>query len=433
MEITVKYRVPMFALLLALLLAALLTAPAHATTFTAQVQAVTGDIPPNFLRLTLKNCGGFIPHVSGAKVTGGKVDAKGQPYFDVTPDATGAVSITVQDQSTITCGISTNVAYYNVAIMTGGYQVVGANDYDITGSSFALATATPKAVAPIPPALIATGPAGPAGATYTLPAAGPSAIGGVMSKDCSALGSNYMLQKINTDGSETCVAVSSSGAVTSIFGRTGAVTAQTGDYTPTQVGLGNVANVAQIPLSYLDTDGTGAANSDTRVMSQKAVETYVGAHASGGAVSSFNSRTGAVAPIAADYAGITTTAWQMGPNPATLTSSMFIFGPAPLPFAWSIPANGVNALGTSQFYLDTLPTASWVGTFYKVPAGGVGCGGSTTGTMSSIGTVTISTAGSQTWSVTATNFAAGDCFIVVAPSVVDTTAAGPALSLVVVK
>jgi len=168
-------------------------------------------------------------------------------------------------------------------------------------------------------------------------------------------------------------------------------------------------------------------------MSQKAVETYVGAHASGGAVSSFNSRTGAVAPIAADYAGITTTAWQMGPNPATLTSSIFIFGPAPLPFAWSIPANGVNALGTSQFYLDTLPTASWVGTFYKVPAGGVGCGGSTTGTMSSIGTVTISTAGSQTWSVTATNFAAGDCFIVVAPSVVDTTAAGPALSLVVVK
>jgi len=41
------------------------------------------------------------------------------------------------------------------------------------------------------------------------------------------------------------LAVPSGGAVTSVFGRTGAVTAQTGDYTPTQVGLGNVTNDAQ--------------------------------------------------------------------------------------------------------------------------------------------------------------------------------------------
>lgn len=34
-------------------------------------------------------------------------------------------------------------------------------------------------------------------------------------------------------------------AVTSVFGRTGAVVAQTGDYTPTQVGLGNVTNDTQ--------------------------------------------------------------------------------------------------------------------------------------------------------------------------------------------
>ena len=45
--------------------------------------------------------------------------------------------------------------------------------------------------------------------------------------------------------------------------------------TATDVGLGNVTNVAQIPLSYLDTDGTLAANSDTRVASQKATKTYV--------------------------------------------------------------------------------------------------------------------------------------------------------------
>lgn len=40
------------------------------------------------------------------------------------------------------------------------------------------------------------------------------------------------------------------------------------------VGLGNVDNLQQIPLSYLDTDGTLAANSDTKVATQKAVKTY---------------------------------------------------------------------------------------------------------------------------------------------------------------
>lgn len=40
------------------------------------------------------------------------------------------------------------------------------------------------------------------------------------------------------------------------------------------VGLGNVTNDAQIPTSYLDTDGTLAANSDTKVATQKAVKTY---------------------------------------------------------------------------------------------------------------------------------------------------------------
>lgn len=43
------------------------------------------------------------------------------------------------------------------------------------------------------------------------------------------------------------------------------------------VGLGNVSNVDQVPLSYLDTDGTLAANSDSKVASQKATKTYVDA------------------------------------------------------------------------------------------------------------------------------------------------------------
>lgn len=112
-----------------------------------------------------------------------------------------------------------------------------------------------------------------------------------------------------------------SGAVSSVFGRTGNVVAVSGDYdwaeidktvssiadittkshtsltdigtnthaqidthisntsnphsvTKTQVGLGNVTNVEQLPISYLDVDGTLAGNSDVKVASQKATKTY---------------------------------------------------------------------------------------------------------------------------------------------------------------
>jgi hypothetical protein len=40
------------------------------------------------------------------------------------------------------------------------------------------------------------------------------------------------------------------GAVDSVFGRVGIVTAQSGDYTKDQIGLGNVDNTQQIPISY---------------------------------------------------------------------------------------------------------------------------------------------------------------------------------------
>ena len=45
--------------------------------------------------------------------------------------------------------------------------------------------------------------------------------------------------------------------------------------TKTQVGLGSVDNLQQLPMSYLDTDGSFTANSDSRVASQKAVKVYV--------------------------------------------------------------------------------------------------------------------------------------------------------------
>lgn len=45
--------------------------------------------------------------------------------------------------------------------------------------------------------------------------------------------------------------------------------------TKAQVGLGSVDNVQQMPLTYLDTDGALAGNSDVKVASQKAAKTYV--------------------------------------------------------------------------------------------------------------------------------------------------------------
>lgn len=65
--------------------------------------------------------------------------------------------------------------------------------------------------------------------------------------------------------------------------------------TKAQVGLSNVTDDAQLKLADLDTSATLAANSDTKIPSQRAVKSYVDAVAiSGGAVQSVNGYTGAV-------------------------------------------------------------------------------------------------------------------------------------------
>jgi len=129
--------------------------------------------------------------------------------------------------------------------------------------------------------------------------------------------------------------------------------------------------------------------------------------------------------------GSTTTFWSMGPNPTTLTSSMVIFGPVPIPQALTVPANGANATGTTQFKLLTLPTATWTAFLQKQ----AGCTGSWSNIGSGSGSIafSITSGGVLTSTITATSFAVGDCLQVVAQSSVDTTAANPVLSLVVVK
>lgn len=66
-------------------------------------------------------------------------------------------------------------------------------------------------------------------------------------------------------------------------------------------------NVDQVDGADLDTDGTLAANSDTKIPSQKAVKTYVTASIPSVPVTSVFSRTGAVTAQSGDY-----TASQVG-------------------------------------------------------------------------------------------------------------------------
>ena len=54
--------------------------------------------------------------------------------------------------------------------------------------------------------------------------------------------------------------------------------------TKTDLSLNNVDNVQQLPMSYLDTDNTLAANSDAKVASQKAIKAYVSSQVSGAIV-----------------------------------------------------------------------------------------------------------------------------------------------------
>lgn len=83
---------------------------------------------------------------------------------------------------------------------------------------------------------------------------------------------NFLLVEHNNDGTLKNVARPSdlSNAVTSVAGKTGTVT-----LTKTDVGLSNVTNDVQVKVSDIDTDAALAADSDTRVPSQRAVKAYV--------------------------------------------------------------------------------------------------------------------------------------------------------------
>jgi len=121
-------------------------------------------------------------------------------------------------------------------------------------------------------------------------------------------------------------------------------------------------------------------------------------------------------------------------NQNALTSSMQI-AVVPTTFAFTIPTNGTISSSTternatSQMYLTALPTATWTATIWKYAAATAGC---LTSSGSQIGTAAVATSGAQTWTITSTSFAIGDCFVILAPASVDTSAAGPYGAIAVV-
>ncbi|MFH1390524.1 MAG: hypothetical protein ABIH56_07395 [Candidatus Margulisiibacteriota bacterium] len=87
---------------------------------------------------------------------------------------------------------------------------------------------------------------GEAGNYYVVNVAGSTELGGI---------TTWAVNDWAIYNGSTWQRIQSTNTVASVFGRTGPITAQPGDYTPAQVGLGNVSNEAQIPKSLGTTKG----------------------------------------------------------------------------------------------------------------------------------------------------------------------------------
>lgn len=121
--------------------------------------------------------------------------------------------------------------------------------------------------------------------------------------------------------------------------------------TKTQVGLSNVDNLQQIPLSYLDTDGTLAADSDSKVASQKATKTYADTKNTGIQFEDEGSSLGTSGTVnEVDFAGSGVTAARVG-NKVTVTipgggSGTVTSVDLSMPSEFSVTGNPVTGSGT---------------------------------------------------------------------------------------
>jgi hypothetical protein len=113
--------------------------------------------------------------------------------------------------------------------------------------------------------------------------------------------------------------------------------------TSTTVGLGNVTNVAQLPISYLSTDGAMTADSATLVPAQSAVVTYVAAQLSA-FLSGLTSKGAVVAISTGNIAG----SYSTGVFTVIATGALTIDGVSPAvgQFVALVGQTGTGGTGT---------------------------------------------------------------------------------------
>jgi hypothetical protein len=159
--------------LLILLLLAAAAAPVSASTtaFSATLKRSDGTVPKVFLRVSIVNCSTYNPFVSGDHII-----ANPDGSFDLFPNvSTGVISVNIDDEATITCGITVGGAYYHIATYQGDQTTSTARrkitecDYDITGGTFNMNSATCKAAGTITSPSLAVQKVDNSGALVTPP------------------------------------------------------------------------------------------------------------------------------------------------------------------------------------------------------------------------------------------------------------------------
>jgi hypothetical protein len=259
---------PMKKTLILLLLAALLFLGLAAAALAQDTAAISGNLvdltgaavtSDTFVRFTLANCGRNTPRVNGT----GILD---QAVKDFTPDGAGAFSGTLYRNDRIECGGVTGSTRYVATIYRAKALLWPGHRYNIAAATFDLNTAPPETA--IPPSTAGD---------YALRNASNTFTGGTQSFEAAAVtrpfrrlafasfpasctANREFIERSDPATAGQVIYVCNStgngwdlvgdggagggGAVSSVFGRVGAVVAQAGDYSKSDVGLGSADNTS---------------------------------------------------------------------------------------------------------------------------------------------------------------------------------------------
>lgn len=211
---------------------------------------------------------------------------------------TGAVTLTTADVNTVNL-TSTGT------ITSGTWNASAINDTYITSSSNWNSAYTNRITS-----LTTTGSSGSStliSNTLNIPTYTLTGLGGISASSTNTITnkSGNISQWTNDSGYIT------SNLITSVFSRTGVVTATSGDYNtslvtenPSFLYFTNARSIASTLTSYTSGAGT-ISSSDTILSAIQKLNGNIGAISAG--VTSFNSRTGAVVPVTGDYSSLTET------------------------------------------------------------------------------------------------------------------------------